>query len=82
LNFIVVIVTRSEVHQENGKIQPHMAIHTLPPGAGAGANSNFFSRCRMGIPLAVALLTILFHHHKHNYNNGLSSILSARAFLQ
>lgn len=33
---------RSKVHQENGKIQPHMAIHTLPPGAGAGANSNFF----------------------------------------
>lgn len=41
-----------------------MAIHTLPPGAGAGANSNFFSRFRMGIPLAVAIQTPLFNIRK------------------
>ena len=57
----------------------------IPPGVGTNRNENlhrcinpFFSRCRMGIPLAVALLTILFHHH--NQKSGcVPLILSARA---
>ena len=42
----------------------------IPPGCGTNRNENlhkiinpFFSRCRIGIPLALALLTILFHRH-------------------
>ncbi len=56
-------------------------------GIGCGTNRNenlhrsinpFFSRCRMGIPLAMALLTILFHKHNLKMSNG-QAIFSARA---
>ena len=46
----------------------------IPPGCGTNRNENlhkiinpFFSRCRIGIPLALALLTILFHRHSKRY---------------
>lgn len=58
----------------------------IPPSAGTNRNEQlhrcikpFFSRCRMGIPLALALLTILFHHHKKVESVGPLDILSAQA---
>ena len=59
----------------------------IPPGGGTNRNENlhrtlnpFFSRCRMGIPLALALLTALFHRHNQKLSNTDTcySILSAR----
>lgn len=38
----------------------------------------FFSRCRMGIPLALALLTILFHQHNQEISNSSLPTLHAR----
>lgn len=72
----------------------HLRVHILkgclsgiPPGCGTNKNENlhklinpFFSRCRIGIPLALALLTVLFHRHNQKVS-GLQQlpILHARA---
>ena len=72
----------------------HLRVHItrgclshIPPGGGTNRNENlhrtlnpFFSRCRMGIPLALALLSALFHRHKQKLSNTDTcySILSAR----
>ena len=60
----------------------------IRPGCGTNKNENlhrcinpFFSRCRIGIPLAVALLTVLFHRHNQKLSTTATdcSILSARS---
>ena len=59
----------------------------IPPGCGTNRNENlhkiinpFFSRCRIGIPLALALLTILFHrHNKRLLDTQPLPVLHARA---
>ena len=45
----------------------------INPGCGTNRNENlhrsinpFFSRCRIGIPLAIALLTVFFHRHNRS----------------
>lgn len=73
----------SKQHIERG------CLSGIDPSCGANKNENlhknitpFFSRCRMGIPLALALITVLFHHHnlKRSCADGsVSSILSAKA---
>ncbi len=63
-------------------------LSSINPGCGTNRNDNlhrsinpFFSRCRMGIPLAVALLTVLFHQHNQKLmpSTVASPIISARA---
>ena len=59
----------------------------IPPGCGTNRNeylhktiNPFFSRCRIGIPLALALLTILFHrHNKRLLDTQQLPVLHARA---
>ena len=64
----------------------------INPSCGTNKNENlhkninpFFSRCRMGIPLALALLSILFYHHNlkvSKCDGSVLSILSAKAKYQ
>ena len=74
-----------KVHIERG------CLSGIPPGCGTNKNENlhrmvnpFFSRCRMGLPLALALLTILFHKHNQKLSSNPKSelpILHARTVI-
>ena len=74
-----------KVHIERG------CLSIIPPGCGTDKNENlhrmvnpFFSRCRMGLPLALALLTILFHKHNQKLSSNPKSelpILHARTVI-
>ena len=83
-SFVLNAKAKKELHSLRAHIVKG-CLSNIPAGAGTNRNENlhrkinpFFSRCRMGIPLAVALLTILFHNHNHK-TDPTASILSARA---
>ena len=74
-------VLNSKVTDALDNLEIHISLGCLsgiPPGCGTNRNENlhksvnpFFSRCRMGIPLALALLTILFFQHNQKQSTDL-----------
>ena len=84
-------ILNEKVLKELESIKLHVTrgcLSDIKPGCGTNKNENlhrcinpFFSRCRIGIPLAVALLTVLFHRHNQKLSTTATdcSILSARS---
>ena len=81
-------IVNDKVFKQLAQLKVHASkgcLSGINPGCGTNRNENlhrninpFFSRCKMGIPLALALLTILFHHHNLKVSPS-SSLLPARA---
>lgn len=83
-------ILNDQVLKELKSLKVHISrgcLSDINLGCGTNRNENlhrsinpFFSRCRMGIPLALALLTVLFHRHNQKLSSGTgASIISARA---
>ena len=76
------------VEREVKALQSHImrgCLSGIPPQTGTNRNENlhcyvnpYFSRYRLGIPLALAILTRLLHRHNQNYSN-VAYVFSARA---
>ena len=88
-------IINEKTMQELTSLKAHIqrgCLSEINPSCGTNKNENlhkninpFFSRCRMGIPLALALLSILFHHHNlkvSKCDGSVLSILSAKAKYQ
>ena len=88
-------IINEKTTQELTSLKAHIqrgCLSEINPSCGTNKNENlhkninpFFSRCRMGIPLALALLSILFHHHNlkvSKCDGSVLSILSAKAKYQ
>ena len=82
-------IINEKTTQELMSLKAHIkrgCLSGIHPSYGTNRNENlhkniFFSRCRMGIPLALALLCILFHHHNlkvSKHDGSVPSILSAK----
>ena len=85
-------IINEKVMKELSSLKVHIqrgCLSGINPSCGTNKNENlhkninpFFSRCRMGIPLALALLSVLFHEHNLKCDGNVVSILPAKARYQ